>query len=186
MLVFAPLFFAASISLGHAQESRDLSAVQHALAGQVATVLIPPQSKAPNLAGVGALMHNNVPVAISAARNGWADDILQLTSALKKREKDLESVLQGHLDEADAVQRMRESSAPIGLLKAGTRIRVDEFNVNGLLTTVVTALSGSWGVEENGDNTRTLLINSCYLHFDNAEAQLIYLKYVLRLRGCSR
>ncbi len=193
MRAFAAIVAVGFSSLAHAGEPEDLF-VKRALVGQVATVAIPSASKAPELAGIAALMQEKVTVVIDFGHEVEREEregivfrtaLVDLTLALADREQDFKLFLQGKLDESRLSEAIKESKTPIGLLAAGTRIRIEEFKPNGLFVSVITALDGEWSAEAP-ESAPKLLIDSCYLKFEKAEAQLAYLRNILPKRRCNR
>lgn len=155
MRAFAAIVAVGFSSLAHAGEPEDLF-VKRALVGQVATVAIPSASKAPELAGIAALMQEKVTVVIDFGHEVEREEregivfrtaLVDLTLALADREQDFKLFLQGKLDESRLSEAIKESKTPIGLLAAGTRIWIEEFKPNGLFVSVITALDGEWSAE---------------------------------------
>jgi hypothetical protein len=166
------------------------------LRGQNATVAIPPESEAPEVAGMRQLMHGNVPAVvlpndpdIRALSSNFPAALLELAN----RERDIKFALKGELSDQDAADAWSKQvkAAPLFLLKEGTQIRVDNFDINGTFVSSIRSVKGSWSADELKDssermggepaNTRAplLLVDSYYLHFDSPEYQLLYLQVVL-------
>lgn len=164
---------------------------RQALKGQTATIVIPDENYAPELAGIGALMRGNAVVVILAERDkaeSYFVDPAQGVVRLAARERDMEFVLKGQITEQELVASMRNSSAMFGLLEDGAQVRVDEFAYNGTFASIVTDMSTGWSGKAMGVDPPRLAVDSCFLHFDKPEAQLVYLRLTLPdpTRRCRR
>jgi hypothetical protein len=171
-----------------AQERNDPATKERFLVGQIATVAFPSEAAAPELAGMAALMHGNaiVDTILDKDKTDPAIAIVELAA----RERDLAFVLRGDLSDQEVGRKWQNGSDSVafGLLEGGTEVRVEEFAFNGTFASIITPISGSWSAEKLGVSPPRMMINSCYLHFNKLEAQLLYLRHTLSdpSRRCRR